>query len=529
MKELPVVVVDVDRKAVANAKVTPWALRCSQGHGLWRADDKRAGVGPVTAVTDAGGTATVMYPLYRDVEEQIRTISVSLQVDHPDFAYQGDIHIDVPLEQDGPHNIELVRGVQVRVRPLINGARPNLAEIFVLWSDGRSWQPGVKPQQLPDGVLGIPSMPPGKNSLLVAQLSGDRATHSSGIVDFELDGDPRVIDVELEPCARLVGKLSDNVPRPVRQGRIKAWTLDPADAPIDRVNWMTWRAIEADGTFAIAGWPARERIQLIALCEGFRAASGEAPAGVEQRLQPADDPFLRPQVFSPCADTAIELKMVPLARCAVKVIDEDDKPIAGVTVVSWPNVGWWNGGSQIYCAPLARSERMLRLREYMPAIESVFPDPFEGQSDADGNVLLDLPAGQRRLAVQSDVYELPVLLGRRQAEAKLDVNAVSNVTLRLQPHGTERLGEWDKLAGVVFGCSTREGRRICALPAVQKKMDKFFELFQEEKNKNDPQLLADAYLVIADAFQAVGDRDESAKWLEKARQQASKAKPNAQN
>jgi hypothetical protein len=96
--------------------------------------------------------------------------------------------------------------------------------------------------------------------------------------------------------------------------------------------------------------------------------------------------------------------------------------------------------------------------------------------------------------------------------------------LRLQPRGTEKLGEWDKLAGVVFGCSTREGRRICALPGVQKQMEEFSRRFREAKNQRDPQLLAEAYAAVADAFVGVGDTDEAAKWRQKSTEQTAIAK-----
>ena len=41
MLKLPVRVVDADGKPVANAKIIPWALRSSQGHGTWSENDKR--------------------------------------------------------------------------------------------------------------------------------------------------------------------------------------------------------------------------------------------------------------------------------------------------------------------------------------------------------------------------------------------------------------------------------------------------------------------------------------------------------
>ena len=56
--------------------------------------------GPKDAFTGEDGTAVVLYPQYRDAEEGIRTTSVSLHVDHPDFAYIDALHIDVPLESE---------------------------------------------------------------------------------------------------------------------------------------------------------------------------------------------------------------------------------------------------------------------------------------------------------------------------------------------------------------------------------------------------------------------------------------------
>jgi hypothetical protein len=89
----------------------------------------------------------------------------------------------------------------------------------------------------------------------------------------------------------------------------------------------------------------------------------------------------------------------------------------------------------------------------------------------------------------------------------------------------------DKLAGVVFGCSTREGRRICALPEVQKKMNEFPARFREGKNQRDPELLSEAYTLVADAFVGVGDQAEAEKWRQKAAEQAALAKsaPAAQS
>ena len=133
---------------------------------------------------------------------------------------------------------------------------------------------------------------------------------------------------------------------------------------------------------------------------------------------------------------------------------------------------------------------------------------------------MTLPAGDERLSVSNAVYELPVFLGGRDVRIKLTRGDTTEAVLRLQPLGTEKLGEWDKLAGVVFGCSTREGRRICALPGVRLQMDEFAKRFREGKNRRDPQLLSEAYTAVAEAFNGVGDVKEAGKWRQKAAEQA---------
>ena len=237
-----------------------------------------------------------------------------------------------------------------------------------------------------------------------------------------------------------------------------------------------------------------------------------------------DDPFTRPQVFAPRGGEQIEVATTPLVRRVATAVDEDRKPIAGVTVESWPNVGWWNSGSQLYCHPLVRGERLVHERRFMNAIDEAFPQPFQTVTNAAGQAVLEMPAGKERLSVTSEAYELPVFLGDREVRVTLESGKTTEAVLNLQPRGSEKLGEWDKLAGVVFGCSTREGRRICALPGVQKQMDEFAEKFREGKNQHDPELLSDAYSLVADAFANVGDQAEAAKWREKAAQQAAKAK-----
>ena len=521
--ELPIRVVDKAGQPVAKAKITPWALRSSQGHGWWRKDDKWTEVVPKAVRTDSEGKATVLYPHYRISQEQVRTTAVSLSVDHPSYAYTDDVHIDVPLEKSEPYEIKLMAGVPLEIRPLIDGMPIELDDVFARWSDGRSWLPGVSPEKLADGTLRIPAMLPGENSVLLVKLDGDRATHFSKIEDFKIrESEPNQIDISLLPSVRIKGVLSDNVPRPVRNGRVKAETLAPAEASSNRVV-LVHVGSYSSGWHICDRWLACERgITGDRIVRRIHSNFGKAPTEVKNPRDPSND-YYRPQVLRPTDGQQVEVAMTPLVRCVATAVDEDGKPTAGITVESWPNVGWWNGGSQIYCHPLVRGERLLQKRDFGDAIDAALPQPFHAVTNAQGKAVLELPAGKESLSVTSEAYELPVFLGDREVQVTLTRGETTEAVLSLQPKGTEKLGEWDKLAGVVFGCSTREGRRICALPGVQTKMDEFAKRFRDGKNQRDPQLLFDAYSLVADAFFDVGDVVEGVKWRKKAAEQAAKA------
>ncbi|QDT06429.1 hypothetical protein K227x_48390 [Rubripirellula lacrimiformis] len=118
--------------------------------------------------------------------------------------------------------------------------------------------------------------------------------------------------------------------------------------------------------------------------------------------------------------------------------------------------------------------------------------------------------------------ELPIILGRRDRRVTAVTGETLTLTLQLEPTGIETLGEYDKLAGIVFGCSTREGKQICALPEVREKMDAFARRLREADNPRDPAVLAEAFAVVAEAFDRADDLGEAAKWRVKA--DAEKAK-----
>jgi hypothetical protein len=571
MLALPVQVLDAAGEPVAGAIVVPWALRCSQGHGQWRPEGFGNGEPPQGA-TDADGRASVPFPKFAVLDERVLTTEVTLSIDHPDFAYIMYEFVPIPRKETGDHRITLQQGARVELQPLLAGQPADGDGLFALWSDGRSWTPGARPRVDADGVFHIPPMPAGAGQALLVRLDGERATHFSPLIDLDLSASPTLRQsVELSPAATLRGQLSDNVPRPIVNGRLIARTL-PRDLERENVLWTTWAPIAADGTWEIPSWPADEAVQIIALCDGYYAASGDAPTEVNNprvpnrwvndallsfqsladRLEraadakPADaspessgldaaahlarlastvgrpDMFLRPQVFRPAAfERSLTLDMVPAVRCEIEVVDAAGAPLAGAKLYSNPNVGWWNYGSQIYCTPLARGERLLVHRDYDASVEkNRYPQPYFAVTDAAGRAVMELPIGHESLYAEHDAYELPIIQGRREQSVTLLAGETAHARLVLQPKGTEHLGEWDKLAGVLFGCTGEECRRLLEDEGFAARMATVRIQLAAAKNPRDPKLLASAYAEMAAAFKEIDDQQEANRWRRKAAEQA---------
>ena len=295
-------------------------------------------------------------------------------------------------------------------------------------------------------------MPTGPGHVLLVRLDGDRATHFSPIVDLELEtGATKREQVELFPAMQIKGVLSENVARPARNGRLVAqrFRLDRATVVClahlgsDCRKWDVCDRRVARGRsgaisshFVMVILPSRE----------------SAPRGIEQPRKPDD--LHRPQVFLPPPQKdPIVLRMSPMVRCEIETVDEKQSPVAGVVVYSCPNVGWWNDGSNCYCTNLVRGERLLLKRDYRVCIDDVFSMPFKSSTDANGRGELELPVGKQCLFAKHDDHELSIVCGRRERKVEVVSGATATIRLVLQRKGQEYIGEWDKVRGLLFGCS----------------------------------------------------------------------------
>lgn len=550
-KTFQVQISDADGNAIAGVTVTPWALRSSQGHGLWSGGDDPAEMPPEPAITSDDGIATIRYPFYREVNEQTRTFSVSVNVTHPDYTIDDAVHIDVPLLENEPHKVEMKRAASITLIPQSTSADFHIDQVHVVSSDRFTSQNDFIKRES-DKIV-FQKLNPAPFRAMMVRLVDGQAVEFSDPIELTLQSGPNdPITVSMHPAVKIKGRLADEVPRPVTAGRISAIAL-PRPHPQANFNWMVWAAVDPSGDFVVKGWPRSETVQIIALCDGFIAANGRDPnivpkpvdnsdplSGITTMIEVAktlasqrpERPNSRPQVFTPDnfqsdADQPITIAMSPMVRCEINVVDPDGGPLADVYVAGGPNVFYWNWGSQIYGELMDSAEWMIKKYEREPwdrDSERGYDIPFYDRSDQHGAATVYLPPGRHTLFAhdKDNAHQLPIFMGRRDRSVTIVAGETMVVTLQLEKAGTETLGEYDKLAGVVFGCSTREGQQICALPEVRQKMNEFSKRLLEADNPRDPAVLAEAFAVVAEAFDRVGDIAEAAKWQAKADAEQSK-------
>jgi hypothetical protein len=400
-------VVDGAGQPIAGASVEPWAIRTERGHGTWSVQ----GYGqsePPKVTTDDDGRAAIPFPSFTDREGRVPPIALTCRVDHP--AYVQSVYNDVPVTAeavDDVATITLKPGARLEVWGTVDGEPLPIDDLFPQWaSDGHE---GMHDSTVtPDGTRILPRLPAGREMLRLAYLPDDGAAMFSAIEILDLDdGMVEQVRLRMLPAATVEGRLDAGVPRPVTGGIVVAEVINrhPDGDSGNSLQWRAWTRISEDGTFTLAPLPPGE-LQVIALCDGFIAASGLPPAseGPNAQVSPS---FHCPQVFTAAEGAnAIELVMAPTADCEFRVVDPDGNPITDARVSFWPNTAWWGGGSQVYGWPLKGTI------EWMTEPDGDEPldwtdHPFTSVTDAEGMALIrNLPARRQSYMISHDDWQL---------------------------------------------------------------------------------------------------------------------------
>jgi hypothetical protein len=306
------------------------------GHGGWRTN--KYGAAPED-VTGADGRAVVASPII--LSELSEAIGISFTATKPGYSKRRIMHYPV----DGKERDEVLRkGDKLIVGAYLETPERHVSGFVVHVSfasdiDPKDWTP------LPDGRQSCDTMPNGKHAITVSYEEPGGMTWQSDSVPFELrEGESKELDVALLPGITLHGKLSDNVPRPVSNGKVHAaseWPPPGTGIPDNGV--ATFREATADiapdGTFELKGLPQGPG-EIIGLCDGYIAAHRAPNAPPYQQNQR--------YILERSPQDVFVLNMVPAGNLRVRIVNSSGQPLPGAKLMAWPNVTWSVGLSQMY-------------------------------------------------------------------------------------------------------------------------------------------------------------------------------------
>lgn len=440
---MQVLIVDPDGHPIENATVYPSGLRTKVepgSHWVWSEPLH----GPIPKLqSNAEGLVALPYPKF--VTEEIEVGTVTISVEHPDFvSFREDRSVD-----DTPAEVQLKLGFRIAATAVdAVTVQPIKQDLYGLVSgDSR-----LREWKLADnGMLVSPVFQPSKIWFcLIRSVPGEPNLYSE-LLEIDPSDRSRVLlrDIKLAPGTRVQGRLDDAIPRPIRNGLVSAYISKPGSGENQfrwdaEWNWAEKTPIAADGTFVFESLPTGEILQMIPICDDWVPA----PPSKEEVLpffpQEADQLVIsmsRPQLIrleGPQVEPV--LKMLPATSVKVTVLDPNDRPLAGAQVVSWPNQLWFGSGSQILGTAYSWSEMLHRSRQ---SDEWSFhrEHRYMAKTDEHGIAIIHtLPPNQTEGLVASlEGYEMPLNGTDREIRINLKPGVVTEVTIKMQPEGTDVL------------------------------------------------------------------------------------------
>ena len=349
-----VTVVDEAGLPVRGAEVDPWALRMGGGHGAWW----EAGHGPKPVVTtDARGVAEFGVPTRRG-EDKLETVSAFVR--HPDYVALYE-HLDAGdcRAAEGRYEARLTMrpGTRLSIEVLALDGEVDLDDCRVAAPGSPAGDVRAKAE---GGRLLTEPLP--ASAPMIRVTAGD----AGGVMQFgdwtawrpDESGTVELTAI-LQKGLTVRGRLSDDVPRPVRDGWVVADCSRPGPTYEHRSLGQTERPVAEDGTFELPNIPHGCDMQVVAICRGFTSAPPDAKTDAAMRAKYKDvgsnsGSIAMPQVFTPDESTdEVLVRMRPAAALRVVVTGPDGEPAEGVHTGVSPNdhsygLGNWsfaNGGA----------------------------------------------------------------------------------------------------------------------------------------------------------------------------------------
>lgn len=269
--------------------------------------------------------------------------SINLQVDHPGHPpLSASIWVE-DTNSAAQRKIVLADATSIRIRAhgehderLLEDLYPCLRGINNNWSED-------------DGVLTLRRLDltsqKASRWLRVVHAPEQGPVLFSDVIDLkQYTSNPISIEATLNPGTQVTGRLSAEVPRPIKNGRVIAAVYSGPDAH-DTVFWGSLAEITPQGTFTLGTLPRDEDVQLIALCDGwvsqtptlselesYSETNGiELPVPSRRGYQLSG--MLYPRLHRASGDSSeTVIPMERTASCEVTVVDEEGHPIPDAKV-----------------------------------------------------------------------------------------------------------------------------------------------------------------------------------------------------
>lgn len=418
-KKVLVVVRDEDGKPIEGATILPDGFRVKGIHGAdaygW---NKKLFGPPEKAVTDHDGKAYVKYPVEGIPEEKELTGEIIFSVSHPEFATVRlqEYSVDKPEQP-----IQLARGIHLEVTAYFGSDHqpvteliPNLSEEMIRPEDWHKQE---------NGVFAFHKLSPGGHTLqLMGRLPSGEIVYSEGFDFTPEKGKEYKFAVEMKPGIRLEGCIDDQVPRPVKNGRVLI-SIRPKEFPAFLIPedyrkmyekygyfyfWKTYRPINEDGSFVFESVPPGE-VDVIVHGDGFVSKSigqvqNRVPVDAQSNISKlVDGPVIGiPQPFPLMAPiTKIEVATEPTATLELMAKTKRGNPVEGARVYLNPNVLRMQTG--IFGQVRISNEEPFRIPVALPNI------PYSATTDKNGiAVIRNVPAITRGMEVEDANYQVPL-------------------------------------------------------------------------------------------------------------------------
>ena len=268
--------------------------------------------------TDDKGSVKLVYPI--EMGQQKTSSGVVFRIEHPDFL------VEVVAKKLAPVLwIRLNEGTRVELTAVnVNHQSITDFEIFV----GDKVQP-MKALVEPDRFY--TSVDDGDRQAMLVKIVPNGKHLFSGVFPIRASQGRiiRLRKVPVRPGVRIEGRLSDAVPRPIKNG-YAVLTSVPVPLPKDhRVNrrdrkfiaWSTTVLVDEDGSFVVGSMPSGELLQVSAFCDGWISTSSDPK---KKTMKPIE--FDLAELMTD-GRASLSVDMQPLQNLAIRVVDPEGKPV----------------------------------------------------------------------------------------------------------------------------------------------------------------------------------------------------------